>query len=103
MPLEPACQVSTPPLVEQVVEPNEPRQTWKLVTAGRNTVRVAVALTFCELAVMVAVPAATPEIVALPHRFPLAHAPVIVAVVGSLVDHDTPVVKVFPWLLLFTA
>src|SRR5580692_11118274 len=51
-----------------------------------NTVAVAVEVTACEPAVMVVVPTVSASRVALP-------VPVMVATAGSLLDHDTPVVK----------
>jgi hypothetical protein len=80
------------PLEQEVVAPNVPSHTSKFVTLARTTLRVAVLVTLSEPAVMVDVPAATPSIETLPHG-PVAQEPVICATVGSLLDHDTPLVR----------
>jgi hypothetical protein len=59
------------------------------------TFNVAVLVTLSEAAVMVAVPSARPDTVALPHAA-VAHAPVMAAVVESLLDQDTPLVRYMP-------
>ena len=82
-------------LEQEVVAPNVPSHTSKFVTLARTTVRVAVLVTLCEPAVMVDEPAATPIIVTSPHVVD-AQEPVICAMVGSLLDHDTPLVKGLP-------
>src|SRR5215472_3020696 len=60
-----------------------------------NTVAVAVFVTLCALAVIVTVPIAIPFRVALP-------VPVTVAVFGSLLDQETPLVKLLPCPSLLT-
>ena len=59
------------------------------------TVAVAVLVTLSELAVIVAVPVATPCTVVLPHAC-VAQVPVMAAIVTSLLDQDTPAVKSLP-------
>ena len=83
------------PLEQEVVAPDTVSHTSKFVPLGRTTLRVAVLVTLCEPAVMVDEPAATPSIVTLPHGA-VAQEPVICAMVGSLLDHDTPLVKGLP-------
>ena len=55
-------------------------------------VAVAVEVTLCDPAVMVAVPTATPLKVAAPHAA-VAQLPVMAATVGSLLDQETLLVK----------
>src|ERR1039457_1128729 len=79
-------------LEQEVVAPDTVWHTSKFVTLARTTLRVAVLVTLSEPAVMVDVPAATPSIETLPHG-PVAQEPVICATLGSLLDHDTPLVR----------
>ena len=89
------------PFEQVVVAPKVPSQTSKLVTPGSITVSVAVFVTLSSPAVIVAWPGATPSTDTPPHGS-VAQEPVIWAMVGSLLDHDTPLVKVAPVPSLLT-
>jgi hypothetical protein len=60
-----------------------------------NTVAVAVLVTLSEDAVMVAVPREAPIMVTAPHDA-VAQVPVMVTIVESLLDQETPLVRYMP-------